>query len=70
MKDVLEERQNVFGKSFLGTAYGILMKSGIIFFPQGKKMPRYVEYLGQLLPYATMGLLMVYCRTFLASGIK
>ena len=26
-------------------------------FPQGKKMPRYVEYLGQVLPYATMGLL-------------
>lgn len=24
-------------------------------------MPRYVEYLGQVLPYATMGLLVVYC---------
>lgn len=32
-----------------------------IFFPEGKKMPRYVEYLGHALPYATMGLLVVYC---------
>ena len=30
-------------------------------FPQGKKIPRYVEYLGQVLPYASMGLLVVYC---------
>ena len=30
-------------------------------FPQGKEMPRYVEYLGSTLPYATMGLLVVYC---------
>lgn len=30
-------------------------------FPQGKEMPRYVEYLGRTLPYATMGLLVVYC---------
>lgn len=32
-----------------------------LLFPQGKKMPRYVEYLGHTLPYATMGLLVVYC---------
>ena len=32
-----------------------------LLFPRGKKMPRYVEYLGQVLPYATMGLLVVYC---------
>lgn len=32
-----------------------------ILFPQGRKMPRYVEYLGGTLPYATMGLLVVYC---------
>lgn len=32
-----------------------------LLFPQGKEMPRYVEYLGKTLPYATMGLLVVYC---------
>ena len=32
-----------------------------LLFPQGRKMPRYVEYLGGTLPYATMGLLVVYC---------
>lgn len=32
-----------------------------LLFPQGKSIPRYIEYLGQTLPYATMGLLVVYC---------
>lgn len=30
-------------------------------FPPGRKIPEYVEYLGQTLPYATIGLLVVYC---------
>ena len=30
-------------------------------FPAGKKVPVYVQYLGRTLPYATMGLLVVYC---------
>lgn len=32
-----------------------------VLFPKGKETPRYVEYLGRTLPYATMGLLVVYC---------
>lgn len=32
-----------------------------LIFPAGKKVPDYVEYLGKTLPYATMGLLVVYC---------
>lgn len=32
-----------------------------ILFPPGKKIPGYVEYLGKTLPYATIGLLVVYC---------
>ncbi len=32
-----------------------------ILFPQGKKTPPFMEYLGRTLPYATMGLLVVYC---------
>ncbi len=30
-------------------------------FPAGKNIPKYVEYLGKTLPYATIGLLVVYC---------
>ena len=30
-----------------------------ILFPDGKQMPRYVEYLGHVIPYATMGILVV-----------
>lgn len=32
-----------------------------LIFPPEKKVPEYVEYLGKTLPYATMGLLVVYC---------
>lgn len=32
-----------------------------ILFPAGKETPKFVEYLGSTLPYATMALLVVYC---------
>lgn len=32
-----------------------------ILFPAGKETPKFVEYLGTKLPYASMGLLVVYC---------
>jgi len=32
-----------------------------VLFPAGKEIPKYVEYLGKTLPYATIGLLVVYC---------
>lgn len=32
-----------------------------LLFPAGKKTPDYVEFLGGMLPYATIGLLVVYC---------
>lgn len=37
-----------------------------IVFPAGKETPRFVGYLGKTLPFATMGLLVVYCL----KGIK
>ena len=32
-----------------------------LIFPAGKETPRYVQYLGKVLPAAVFGLLMVYC---------
>ena len=32
-----------------------------ILFPSGRKTPRFVEYLGKVLPAAVFGLLVVYC---------
>ena len=32
-----------------------------LIFPAGKEIPEFVKYLGKTLPYATMGLLVVYC---------
>lgn len=30
-------------------------------FPEGKKTPKFISYLGRVLPYAVMGMLVVYC---------
>lgn len=32
-----------------------------LIFPEGKTPPRYITYLGTVLPYAVIGLLVVYC---------
>lgn len=32
-----------------------------IIFPADKKTPKYIEYLGKVLPYATTGMIVVYC---------
>lgn len=32
-----------------------------ILFPEGKEVPAYIHYLGTVLPYAMIGLLVVYC---------
>lgn len=32
-----------------------------LLFPEGKKTPRYIQYLGKVLPAAALGLLVVYC---------
>lgn len=32
-----------------------------IFFPEGKKTPEYVTYLGSILSFSVMGLLVIYC---------
>ncbi len=32
-----------------------------ILFPAGKETPRYIAYLGRVLPYAVMGMLVIYC---------
>jgi branched-subunit amino acid transport protein AzlD len=32
-----------------------------LLFPAGKETPKYIAYLGRTLPYATIGLLVVYC---------
>jgi len=40
----------------------ILMRAlPFIIFPAGKKTPKFIEYLGEVLPYAIIGMLIVYC---------
>lgn len=49
----------VIGAMVLGTVITRFLP--FILFPAGKKTPEYIEYLGKALPYATIGLLVVYC---------
>ena len=35
--------------------------SPFILFPEGRKRPRVITYLGNVLPYAVIGMLVVYC---------
>lgn len=39
-----------------------------LLFPGGKAMPPFMEYLSRSLPYATMGLLVVYCLKEVDTG--
>ncbi len=39
-----------------------------LIFPEGRTPPRYITYLGTVLPYAVIGLLVVYCLKDAFSG--
>ena len=32
-----------------------------LIFPEGKEPPEFIQYLGKVLPYAVIGLLVIYC---------
>lgn len=49
----------IIGAMVLGTVITRFLP--FILFPAGKETPKYIEYLGKNLPYATIGLLVVYC---------
>lgn len=49
----------IIGALVLGTVITRFLP--FLLFPAGKKTPKYVEFLGKTLPYATIGLLVVYC---------
>ena len=40
-----------------------------IIFPEGKNPPEFVKYLGTVLPYAAIGLLVIYCLKEVPGGI-
>ena len=41
-----------------------------IIFPAGKKTPAYIDFLGKTLPFATIGLLVVYCLKDSLMGLR
>lgn len=48
-----------FGLISLGTI--ITRALPFIIFPENKKLPKYIKYLSDVLPFTTIGMLVVYC---------
>lgn len=55
----LTEQIITIGMVVLGTALTRFLP--FLLFPAGKPTPRYIQYLGKVLPSAVFGLLVVYC---------
>lgn len=53
--------QGIFLAAALMAATMITRFLPFFLFPDGKETPKYIEYLGKTLPYATIGLLVIYC---------
>lgn len=57
----------VIGTLFLGTF--LTRVTPFLLFPAGKTTPKYVVYLGKVLPSATIGMLVVYCLKGVAPSL-
>lgn len=55
----LQEQLIMIGMVVLGTMLTRFLP--FLFFPAGKPTPKYIQYLGQVLPLAMFGMLVVYC---------
>lgn len=53
------EQMITIGMAVLGTVLTRFLP--FLFFPPGKPAPKYIQYLGKVLPSAVFGLLVVYC---------
>lgn len=53
--------QGIFIVAAMATGTLITRFLPFLLFPAGKETPRFVDFLGKTLPFATMGLLVVYC---------
>lgn len=51
------------GGATAGALLGTMMTRFLPFliFPEGKEPPEFIQYLGKVLPYAVIGLLVIYC---------
>lgn len=59
MKMTMTEQIITIGMATLGTLLTRFLP--FLLFPAGKPVPKYVQYLGKVLPLAVFGLLVIYC---------
>lgn len=67
---VLTTTQSLVIIAVIALATHITRGLPFILFPENKETPKYILYLGKVLPYSAMGLLVVYCLrnvSFIAS---
>ena len=57
----LTTTQSLFLVAVVALATHITRALPFIIFPENKETPKYVLYLGKVLPYAAMALLVIYC---------
>ena len=55
----LAQKIIIIGMAVLGTAMTRFLP--ILVFPGDKPVPKYIQYLGRVLPSAVFGLLVIYC---------
>lgn len=58
---VLTTTQSLILIAVIAVATHITRGIPFILFPENKETPRYILYLGKVLPYSAIGLLVVYC---------
>lgn len=59
MKMTMTEQVITIGMAALGTLLTRFLP--FLLFPAGKPVPKYIQYLGKVLPLAVFGLLVIYC---------
>ncbi len=57
-----------FGLVSLGTIFTRVLP--FILFPENKKIPRYIKYLSDVLPYTIIGMLVIYCLKDISFNVR
>lgn len=58
---ILSTKEGIIVVIVIGVVTFLTRAIPFILFPAGKKKPEYINYLGNVLPYSMIGMLVIYC---------
>lgn len=58
---MIDVKHSILQILIMAAVTAVLRFLPFILFPEGKKRPEFISYLGTVLPYAIIGMLVVYC---------